>query len=88
MPLISHFYGIVISMYFNDDEHHHTPHFHAKYAGSEASFDLDGNMIVGTFPIKQTKYVVAWAEIHKEELAALWNTMQVDEQYFRIKGLE
>lgn len=88
MPLISHFYGIVISMYFNDDEQHHTPHFHAKYSGSEASFDLEGNVIAGTFPKKQTKYVVAWADIHKDELTALWETMQVSEQFFRIKGLE
>ncbi len=88
MPLISQFYGIIINMYFKDDEHHHLPHFHARYAGSSASFDLDGNIVAGDFPKKQTKYVVAWADIHKDELAALWETMQSDEQYFRIKGLE
>ena len=88
MPLISQFFGIIIRMYFNDDEHHHKPHFHAWYAGSEASFDFDGNIIVGNFPPKQTKYVVAWADIHKDELNALWETMQNDDQYFIIKGLE
>ncbi|MCL2048767.1 MAG: DUF4160 domain-containing protein [Defluviitaleaceae bacterium] len=88
MPLISQFYGIVIRMYFNDGEHHHIPHFHARYAGSEASFDLDGNIIAGNFPPKQTKYVVAWADIHKDELIALWEIIQNEEQYFKIKGLE
>ena len=88
MPVISSFYGIIIRMYFNDSEQHHTPHFHAKYADCEASFDLDGNLIAGSFPPKQTKYVVAWADIHREELAALWEIMQNDEEYFKIKGLE
>ena len=75
-------------MYFNDDEQHHTPHFHAKYAEHEASFDLNGDVIVGKFPKKQTKYVSAWADIHEDELKALWEVMQTDEQYFKIKGLE
>lgn len=88
MPIISQFFGIIIRMYFNDEEQHHTPHFHAKYAEYNASFDLDGNIISGDFPKKQTKFVIAWAEIHKDELSALWEVMQTDEQYFKIKGLE
>ena len=91
LPLISQFYGVLIRMYFNDDEQHHKPHkphFHAQYADYEASFDLEGNIIVGDFPAKQTKYVVAWADIHRDELSALWDLMQTDEQYFKIKGLE
>jgi len=88
MPIISFFYGISIRMYFDDDEHHHTPHFHAKHAEFEASFDFDGNLLAGMFPIKQTKYIVAWADIHHDELVALWDIMQHDDQYFRIKGLD
>lgn len=75
-------------MYFNDSEQHHTPHFHAKYGDYEASFDFEGNLIVGDFPKKQTKYVVAWADIHAEELRALWEIMQTDEEYFKIEGLK
>lgn len=88
MPIISAFYGIIIRMYFKDSEQHHTPHFHASYGGTKAVFDLDGNILVGDFPPKQTKYVVAWADIHRDELAALWEVMQTDEEYFKIKGLE
>jgi hypothetical protein len=88
MPIISSFYGIVIRMYFKDNERHHLPHFHAKYGDASASFDLDGNIIAGEFPFKQTKYVVAWADIHKDELTALWDVMLTDEEYFKIKGLE
>ncbi len=88
MPIISAFYGIIIRMYFNDSEQHHTPHFHASYNGEKAVFNLDGVIIAGKFPVKQTKYVVAWADIHKEELTSLWDIMQTDEEYFKIKGLE
>jgi hypothetical protein len=34
-------------------------------------FDLDGNLIVGIFSPGHTKYFVAWADIHKDELTAL-----------------
>ena len=88
MPLISSFYGIIIRLYFNDDEKHHTPHFHAKYNEFEASFDFDGQILAGNFPPKQTKYVVAWADIHKDELTALWEIMKSDGEYFKIRGLE
>ena len=88
MPIISSFYGIIIRMYFNDTQQHNTPHFHAKYGEYQASFSLDGRILAGTFPPKQTKYVVAWAAIHGDELAALWEIMQSDEDYFKIKGLE
>ncbi len=88
MPIISTFFGIIIRMYFKDTEQHHTPHFHAAYGDSKAVFDFDGNIIAGDFPSRQTKYVVAWADIHRDELAALWEVMQTDEEYFKIKGLE
>ncbi len=31
MPAISMFYGIVIYLYFFDDERHKLPHVHARY---------------------------------------------------------
>ena len=88
MPIISSFFGIIVRMYFKDTQQHNTPHFHVKYGGENAVFDLNGNIIAGSFPPKQTKYVVAWAEIHKDELEALWEIIQTDEEYFKIKGLE
>ena len=30
----------------------------------------------------------SWAQIHKKELSALWEVIQTDEEYFKIKGLE
>ncbi len=41
MPCVSRFYGIVIAMYFDEANHAGRPHFHAEYAGAEASFPDD-----------------------------------------------
>jgi hypothetical protein len=49
---------------------------------------LSGNILAGDFPPNKAKYVDVWADIHKDELSALWEIMQTDEDYFKIKGLE
>jgi hypothetical protein len=51
MPTISMFYGIVIYLYFFDDERHKLPHIHARYQGFEASFSInDGELLAGELP--------------------------------------
>ncbi len=70
MPEISLFFGIRITMYYDD---HNPPHFHARYAGSNAMVDiLNGVVIEGALPGRQLKFVLAWAEIHKDELMQNW----------------
>ncbi len=46
MPRLSEFYGIIISMFW-DEGHHGRPHFHARYGEYRASFDFAGEIIVG-----------------------------------------
>ena len=73
MPTISMFYGIVICLYFFDDERHKLPHIHAKYQGREASFSiLDGSVLAGEIPQAKSKLVQAWIEIHRDSLLANW----------------
>ena len=51
MPTISMFYGIVIYLYFYDDERHNTPHNHAKFQGQDASVSIiDGDVLAGDIP--------------------------------------
>ena len=88
MPLISQFYGILIRMFFNDQEQHHLPHFHAIYGEFSGSFNFEGEQINGNIPKKQQKLISAWAAIHQEELEALWKSVQETGEYFTIKGLE
>lgn len=44
MPVISMFFGIIITMNADD---HVPPHIHARYQGHEASFTFDGNLLKG-----------------------------------------
>lgn len=72
VPRLSSFYGITISMYW-DEASHRRPHFHAQYAGQQASVDLAGGVIVGSLPPRALVLVRDWCAIHAEELAANWD---------------
>ena len=72
MPTLSEFYGIKIAMNFGDTGVHNLPHFHAWYGEYKAVFDLDGNVLAGRMPVPQTKFIVAWAELHKDQLLECW----------------
>jgi hypothetical protein len=74
MPTISMFYGIVIYLYFFDDELHKLPHIHARFQGQNASFSiLDGSLLSGDLPSPKVRLVQAWIEIHREDLLADWD---------------
>ena len=87
MPVVSQFYGIIISMYFNDSDKHHLPHLHAEYAEFECSFDFQGNLLRGEMPSKQRKMIEVWIALHKEELEALWKAMIAHNDFFKIDPL-
>ena len=70
MPLISLFLGIRITMFYDN---HNPPHFHAEYAGYKALVDIiDCCVIKGSLPNKQLRFVLAWTELHKDELMQNW----------------
>ncbi len=70
MPEISLFYGIRITMYYDD---HNPPHFHADYNGQKAIVDIiNGYVIKGGLPSKQLKLILAWCVIHQDELMQNW----------------
>jgi hypothetical protein len=88
MPTISMFYGIVIYLYFFDNERHKIPHIHAKYQGSDASFSiLDGAILAGEIPVSKAKLVQAWIEIHRDALLADWELAINGETPFAIEPL-
>ena len=87
MPTLSMFFGIVIRMYYVPKEHN-PPHIHAIFQGEEAVFAVaDGERTAGEFPGRQTKFVQAWIEIHREELLADWELCQNGEKPFPIDPL-
>lgn len=83
MPTISMFFGIIVQMYYND---HLPPHFHARYQGHEAIYDLEGTLISGELPARQARIVAGWAAAHTEELEADWELARGHEELFRIGG--
>ncbi len=88
MPTISMFYGIVICLYFFDDERHKLPHIHAKYQGKEASFSiLDGAVLSGELPVSKMRMVQAWIEIQRDSLMADWELAVNGQQPFPIDPL-
>jgi hypothetical protein len=89
MPTISMFYGILIRMFFRDIEKHHLPHIHAEYQGEVAVYSIDnGEVLSGQIPPKKHKLVVAWIEIHQEDLMADWELAVNGRKPFRIRGLD
>ena len=88
MPVVSMFYGIIISLYFFDTDKHHSPHVHVKYQEYSAVLRIpDGAVISGEFPQNKLRLVLAWIEIHHDELIADWELAVKGEQPFKIEPL-
>lgn len=88
MPTISMFYGIIIRMYFAPGEHP-PPHFHVYYGEYKGTVHIETSEIIkGDLPRKQTKLVLAWAELHREELMANWELVMNGEPPFKIQPLQ
>ena len=82
------FYGIVIRIYYRDNQQHQQPHCHAQYAEARAVFSIDnGEILAGKFPAGKTRLVQAWIEIHREELMADWQLAVNGEEVFKIEPL-
>ncbi len=89
MPTISMFYGILVAIFFEDNDRHNLPHIHVRYSGHKAAVAIeDGSVLAGSLPSKQIKMVQAWIEIHKDELFADWELALAGEQPFRIAPLQ
>lgn len=89
MPIISMFYGIVVSLYFYDNKQHNLPHIHVRYQGTKAIFNIETcEIIEGDLPKKQQKLVSAWMEIHKDELIADWELALDGQQPYKIEPLK
>ena len=83
MPTISMFYGILVLMFFRDNRQHNLPHIR------EAVIAIpDGTVLGGSIPAKQLKLVLAWIEIHQEELMVDWDLAVNGDEPFRIAPLQ
>jgi hypothetical protein len=88
MPVISMFYGIIVSLYFVDNKRHKKPHVHAKYQDQEVVLSLPaGQVLEGQLPPAKMRLLLAWVEIHKDELLADWELAVSGQQPYKIEPL-
>ena len=88
MPVITMFYGIIISLYYIDNKQHHRPDIHVKYQEHEAVVAIpDGEVIEGGIPRNKMKLVQAWIEIHQDDLMADWELAVNGQPLYKIDPL-
>ena len=89
MPEISRFFGIVIRMYVEAGGAHHTPHFHAYYHDQVGIYGIDRiERLAGSLPRRQERLVLAWGELHQEELLSNWQVLQEGRPPVKIEALK
>ena len=84
MPEICIFYGIVITMNYNE---HNPPHFHAIYQDYEISVEIKTTLIKGTMSKRALKMIFEWLELHKDELLVDWDLAQNRKALLKIEPL-
>jgi len=86
VPTISRFLGLVITMYFDD---HDPPHFHALHADGEAKVRIDSlEAIDSTLSRRHLRFVLAWAELHQDELLENWRRARAGATLHAIQPLQ
>ncbi|TSE26367.1 hypothetical protein Tsedi_00665 [Tepidimonas sediminis] len=89
MPVISMFYGIVVAIFYEDQDRHHRAPIHARYQGHKAAVAIDdGSVLAGELPPKQLRLLQAGIELHRDELMADWELVCQGVEPFRIPPLQ
>jgi hypothetical protein len=84
MPEITRFYGISITMNYNE---HNPPHFHAFYGDFEISVEIKSGVVKGSMPKRALKMIFEWLELYKEELLEDWELAQNRKTLLKIPPL-
>jgi hypothetical protein len=85
VPAISRFFGIVITMYFDD---HGYPHFHARHTAGQAKVRIDNlEVLDSSLDRRELRFVLAWAELYQAELAENWRRARAGEKLMPIEPL-
>ena len=75
-------------MYFLDNRRHSAAHIHARFQGDEVVVEVPGgNVLEGSLPPGKLRLLLAWIEIHRDELMADWDLAVSGQQPFRIEPL-
>lgn len=75
-------------MYYLNNKRHKLPHIHVKYQEQEVVLRIpEGDILEGQLRNDKLRLVLAWIEIHKDELMADWELATKGEKVFQIKPL-
>jgi Domain of unknown function (DUF4160) len=86
MPEISRFFGIIITLYYND---HPPPHFHVRYGQQKAIVSIRTlALLEGKLSSRVLGLVQEWAADHQAELMADWELARQNEPLESIEPLE
>ncbi len=85
MPEVCRFFGIIITMNYND---HSPPHFHARYGDERAIIDISTLQVLGgRLTPRALGLVVEWATQHADELREDWLLARASQQLKSIPPL-
>ena len=71
MPEICRFYGLVMTLYWND---HQPPHFHVRYGECRAEIDIRTLALLrGSLPPRALALTIEWALQRQPDLLRQWN---------------
>lgn len=85
MPEISRFFGIIISMYFDE---HNPPHFHAKYGKDYVVVEINSlRVIEGKVSPRILGFIMEWAFQHQKELMHDWELARQEKSLSKIEPL-
>ena len=88
MPILSMFYGLIITMHSESGSQHHIPHIHVNYQGEKYVFDFDGQELNDkALPSNKKKLLDAWLVLHRDELTMNWTLLCNGEAFIKIDPL-
>jgi hypothetical protein len=86
MPEVSRFFGIIITMNYND---HAPPHFHVRYSDHKALISIQTlTLLEGRLSPRVFGLIMEWASRHQAELMANWLRARQQAELHRIEPLE
>ena len=86
MPEVSRFFGMIITMYYND---HSPPHFHVRYGEQRVIVAIESlSILEGKLPSRAFELVKEWATHHQVELLQNWELAKENVILEKIEPLE
>ena len=86
MPEIRRFFGIIITINYND---HNPPHFHVRYGSQKALISIENlSIIEGKLTPRVLVLRVEWVALHQSELQNNWELARQQKSLQKIQPLD